>query len=218
MRRALVTAFLVALVLAPAAAAHGGGKVSTLYLSSVTAVKPAIPGVTADVLGRDDQLEIDNRSGKTLVVLGYEGEPYLKFAPRGVSVNLHSPAHYLNQDRFARVSLPPDADAKLPPKWDLVTLGRRWSWHDHRIHWMSTILPPAAKAKPGTRHLVFNWQVPIVHEGKTSQLLGTLEYVPPKGGNDLGLIVGIALPVGILLLAGAATALLVVRRRRAAVP
>lgn len=202
-----------ALVAAPGALAHGG-PASTLYLSQVTAITPAVPGVTAVVLGRDDQLELENRSGKTVTVLGYEGEPYLRFDARGVAVNVHSPAHYLNTDRYAKVAVPTSADAKLPPKWDILTLGKRWSWHDHRVHWMTTILPPAAKAAPGKAHLVLRWTVPVRVEGAgTSQIAGRLDYVPPKGDDNTGLIVGIALPVGILLLAGVATGVLVRRRR-----
>ena len=108
---------LVALVAAPGALAHGGAA-SKLFLSQVTAIKPALPGVTVVVLGR------------------------------GVAVNLHSPARYLNTDRYAKVALPTSADAKLAPEWDILTLGKRRSWHDQRIHWMSTIPPPAAKEAP----------------------------------------------------------------------
>jgi hypothetical protein len=202
-----------ALVAAPGALAHGGAA-SKLFLSQVTAVKPAVPGVTVVVLGRDDQLELENRSGKTVTVLGYEGEPYLRFDARGVAINLHSPARYLNTDRYAKVALPASADAKLPPQWDVLTLGKRWSWHDHRIHWMSTILPPAAKAAPGKPHLVFAWSVALTVAGSPAQIAGRLDYVPPQGGSNAGLILGIALPVGIILLAGAATGLLILRRRR----
>lgn len=203
----------VALVAAPGALAHGGAA-SKLFLSQVTAVTPALPGVTVVVLGRDDQLELDNRSGKTVTVLGYEGEPYLRFDASGVAVNLHSPARYLNTDRYAKVALPTSADAKRAPQWDILTLGKRWSWHDHRSHWMSTILPPAAREAPDKPQLVFAWSIPLSVGGSSAQVAGRLDYVPPQGGTDTGLIVGIALPVGIILLAGAATGLLVLRRRR----
>ena len=210
---------MVALVVVAGASAHGGGAVSKLFLSAITSIAPAIPGVTGVVLSRDDQVELDNTQGATFTVLGYEGEPYLRFSKDGVSVNLHSPARYLNSDRFAQVSLPVDADAKLAPKWEVLTLGKRWSWHDHRIHWMSTILPPAAKADPKHRHLVFDWTIPVQVAGAgTSTIAGKLTYVPPQAGSDIGLIVGIALPVGVLLLAGAATGLLVLRRRRGSAP
>ncbi len=203
----------VALAAAPGALSHGGSA-SELFLSQVTAIKPAVPGVTVLVLGRDDQIELDNRSGKTVTVLGYEGEPYLRFDASGVAVNLHSPARFLNMDRYAKVALPASADAKLPPEWDILTLGKRWSWHDHRSHWMSTILPPAAREAPDRPQLVFAWSIPLSVGGAAAQVAGRLDYVPPKEGSNTGLIVGIALPVGIILLAGAATGLLVLRRRR----
>jgi len=220
-----VAALVVAFVVATGASAHGDGAASQLFLSEITSIAPAIPGVTGVVLSRDDQIELDNAQGATFTVLGYEGEPYLRFSKDGISVNLHSPARYLNSDRFAQVSLPADANAKLAPKWDVLTLGKRWSWHDHRIHWMSTILPPAAKADPQRSHLVFDWTIPVQVAGAvagtgagTSTIAGKLTYVPPQGGSDIGLIVGIALPVGVVLLAGAASVLLVLRRRRGSTP
>lgn len=218
---AAFAAALCALVAAPGALAHGGAA-SELYLSEVTSIAPAIPGLTAVVLGRDDQIEVDNAQAASFTVLGYEDEPYLRFGPDGVEVNLHSPAYYLNQDRYAKVALPKDADARLAPKWNTVTQGRRWSWHDHRIHWMSTILPPDAKADPRSSHLVFDWKLPLRLAGAgdagtaatVAAISGRLTYVPPKGGTDTGLIIGIALPVGVVLLAGGATGFLVLRRRR----
>lgn len=211
--RAVVCGMLAALVVASAASAHGGGG-STVFVSDVTAITPTIPGFTAVVLGSDDIIQMENRSGRTVVVRGYAGEPYMMFSSRGVSVNVHSPAWYLNEDRYGRVTLPPAADAKLPPKWEIITLGRRWSWYDQRIHWMSTALPDVVKRDPGQTHLVFRWKIPIDVAGRGSaEIRGRLVYIPPKGGSNLGLIIGIALPSGLLVLAGVGT-LLIVRRRR----
>ena len=215
----VATASALALAAAPAAVAHGGGAYSKYYLSEIGSIAPAIPGVTGRVLARDDQIELDNPSRQTFTVLGYENEPYLRFSPKGVEVNVHSPAEYLNDDRYAKVTLPKDASAKAAPSWKVVTLGSRWSWHDHRIHWMSTVLPPVAKAAPKVRHLVFDWAIPlrVEHAGRaatTTTIRGSLVYVPARGGTDAGLIIGIALPVGVVLLAGAATGFLVLRRRR----
>ena len=220
---AMAVLAVAALAAAPAALAHGGNAVSKLYLSEVTSIQRTPPGVSAVVLGRDDRLEIANPQKATFVILGYENEPYLRFSPKGVEVNVHSPAEYLNNDRFAKVSLPREADAKLAPAWTTLTLGSRWSFHDHRIHWMSTTLPPVAKAAPKRPQLVFYWKVPFVlgPDAKAAgaargAVQGQLTYVPPKSGVDTGLIVGIALPVGVVLVAGAATGLLLLRRRRQA--
>ncbi len=59
-------------------------------------------GLKLKVLYGDDQVWLDNRSGKTIVIDGYGGEPYLRFAPDGIYVNVNSPAGYLNQDRYAQ--------------------------------------------------------------------------------------------------------------------
>ncbi len=214
---ALLAALAAALALAPGASAHGGGKVSKSFLSTVVSIEPALVGLTAVIHERDDRIEMVNDTGRTLTVLGYENEPYIRFTPTGVSVNMHSPAYYLNEERFGDVALPPEADAKSAPKWTQVTESTQYEWHDHRIHWMSTILPPAAQADRTKQARIFDWKIPMRADGgSTVAINGTLDYVPTKDGSNIGLILGIALPVAIVLLAGAATTFLVVRRRRAA--
>ena len=152
MRRCCGAAVLALLALATAATgalAHGGG--STDYISEVSAVRPAA-GVDVTVLDRDDRLELRNDSGRTVVVEGYDGEPYARLLPDGtVAVNLNSPAYYLNQDRFAKVDLPARADGDAPPAWKVVDRSGRFEWHDHRMHWMGAGRPrpaglPAAPA------------------------------------------------------------------------
>jgi hypothetical protein len=55
----------------------------TNYQTRITAITPAIPGLSMRVLDRGDQLELTNVTGRDLVVLGYEGEPYLRVGPAG---------------------------------------------------------------------------------------------------------------------------------------
>ena len=73
-------------------------------------------GLQLKVLYGDDQVWLDNRSGKTVVIDGYSGEPYLRFGPDGIYVNVNSPAGYLNQDRYAKSAVPKSASAKAPPE------------------------------------------------------------------------------------------------------
>ena len=61
-----------------------------------------------DILEGDDRLALTNSTGEPLVVLGYEGEPYLRFDAKGVHENVRSPAATLNDDRYARLELPAD--------------------------------------------------------------------------------------------------------------
>src|SRR5688572_17371795 len=94
------------LLLAPAAASHGpaGGQG---YVSTVAGLEPNVLGVQVAVLGGDDRLRLANYSGKTIVVLGYDGEPFLRFAEDGVFENVRSPATYLSRERDpAKIRLP----------------------------------------------------------------------------------------------------------------
>ena len=196
MRRALPLAALVAAVLVPGAAAHfGTAKLG--YHSTITAVEPRMPGLRFKILSGDDQVWLDNRSGKTVIIKGYAGEPYLRFAPAGIFVNVNSPASYLNQDRYGKVEVPKTATAKAKPSWEKLAGGNVWAWHDHRIHYMSPIPPPQIKAQPRKRHHVFDWKVPAAENGKSFFVAGSLDYKPPpKKDFPYGLVISLAALVG----------------------
>ena len=105
-----------------AARAHPGSTL-TGYVSTVSAVVPNVLGVNALVLGGDDRLRISNYSGKTIVILGYEGEPYLRFDTSGVYANVRSPAAHLNRFRRPRPLEPGVADSSARPRWRRVAPG-----------------------------------------------------------------------------------------------
>ena len=185
--RLVIVGVLAALVLSPAAAAHGGG--GTNYRSEVTAVTPA-DGLIVLVLDNDDRLRLTAERETT--VLGYEREPYLRFTSAGVFRNARSPATYLNEERFGGVELPAEADPKAKPRWVKVADGRTYEWHDHRIHWMSTIPPRQVRDAPDARHHVFDWRVPISVEGQPGAIAGTLDYEPSSSRFRPVLIVPLA--------------------------
>ncbi len=205
-------ALLVSLVASPLAVAHGPGEAEG-YLSKVSRITPALPGLRARVIEGDEKLRLTNGTGRPLVILGYSGEPYLRFSGRGIEVNLHSSAYYLNRDRYAKTAVPAAANDKPPAKWKLVGSGNTYAWHDHRIHWMSTIPPPPVKSSPSKPHHVFDWRVLARAGGSGLTIAGSLDYVPqPKSSSHTALYAGIAGGAGIaLLLAGW---LLLSRRRR----
>ena len=178
MRRALAAVVLLACLLAPGAEAHyGTGKLG--YRSTIRAVEPRVNGIQTKVLYGDDQVWLDNRSGETIVIDGYGGEPYLRFAPTGIFVNVNSPAGYLNQDRYGKTVPPKSASARAQPEWQKLTGGKVWAWHDHRIHYMSPEFPPRIKAAPRKPHHVFDWRVPATADGKRFFIAGSLDYRPP---------------------------------------
>lgn len=193
----VAAAALAALVLAGPASPHGG---VPGYTSTITAVRPAQPGVTITVSGGDDRLRLENTSGRELVILGYDGEPYLRFGPDGVFRNTRSPATYLNDDRYGQVQLPAEADPKAEPQWEQV--GRAddaYEWHDHRIHWMSPEAPPQVRRAPDEPHHVFDWEVPGTAGGESFVVAGSLDYAPPAGGGSV--IPYVAAPIAAVLIA-----------------
>ena len=197
MRRgpALAAVGLAAVLLPPGAGAHfGTGKKG--YRSRIVAVKPNMPGLRLKILYGDDQVLLDNRSGKTIIIRGYSGEPYLRFGPDGIYVNSHSPAVFLNQDRYAQTAVPKSATATARPFWQKLAGGEVWAWHDHRIHYMSPIPPKPIRDAPRKPHHVFDWKVPATENGKRFFITGSLDYKPPP---QKGFPTGLAIALGSLI-------------------
>jgi hypothetical protein len=198
---------LIALAAAPAANAHQG---NPNYRSVVDRVVPKVPGLRLQVLNLDDRLELQNRTGKTVTIQGYQGEPYARVLGDGtVEVNRNSPAFYLNNDRTSTGTVPANATAGARPDWQLVDRAGRFQWHDHRIHWMSSI-PPKQVTDKSKRTKVFDWKVPVQVGSTNGAVDGTLFWAGTGGG---GAPVGAYAGLGVIALLGL-VAVVVVRRRR----
>ncbi|MGK2948310.1 MAG: hypothetical protein ACSLFP_07035 [Acidimicrobiales bacterium] len=164
---------------APAAADPAG---PSDYRSVVTGIEPSVEGVSPSIVGGDSFLELTVDEGLELIVLGYTGEPYLRFRADGtVDRNRLSPATYLNEDRSAAAPIPPDVVAAnagddVPgPEWEEVATGGSYAWHDHRVHWMSESAPPVERGEQvGGEY--DPWRVPLVIDGETVEVVGTLTY------------------------------------------
>ncbi len=211
--RLLAVALLAAVVIVPAALAHPRAKgYARGFQSKVVAVRPEVAGLSIRVVGGDDRLRVENRSGTELIVLGYDGEPYLRIGPDGVFRNVRSPAVYLNEDRFARVSVPLSADPGARPAWKQVSPRAVWQWHDHRIQWMALGPPPAVRQAPKSSHRIFAWRVPARLGDRPLAVTGRLDYVPPPGGGTSSSLVALVVITGIGVLL--ALGLLFLRLRR----
>jgi hypothetical protein len=196
--RLVVAALLTSLVACPAAAGHGDGAARG-YKSRVTSVQPSLAGLAVEVVAGDDQLRLHNETGVTVVVEGYDGEPYLRFAAAGgVFRNAHSPATYLNEDRYGAVAVPASASKSAGPRWERVADDHRYAWHDHRIHWMSRIDPPKVRAAKDKRHHVFDWTVPATAGGKPLAIRGSLDYAPPPKGSFNALLIVPLVALGVM--------------------
>lgn len=196
-----------ALAAGPAYAHGGDAPDATAYRTTVTAITPAEPGLQIRAVEAGARLELVNRTGRTVEVLGYSGEPYLEVRPDGTFENVHSPATYLNRTLTGTTPVPATADPTAPPQWRRVTHDAAVRWHDHRTHWMSSQPPPTATADPDRKHRLRTWEVPLRDGVRTFAVRGTLDWEPPPNPTLWW--------AGALLTAAAVTALgaLATRRR-----
>lgn len=208
LRAAAAIAVALCLAAVPAASAHEG---NPSFRSTIRAIEPPASGVTAEIVNYDDSITLRNASGRTVAVEGYEGEPYVRIAADGtVAVNHNAPTYFLNEDRFAEgVDVPKSAGADAPPDWQTVDRTGRYVWHDHRIHWMSRSTPPQVE-DDSERTKVFDWKVPLTVGDEQTTIAGSLIWV---GEPASGFPIGAAVALGVVLLAGAASVVIVRRRR-----
>ena len=204
-----ICAFLaLAMTVAPVATAHQGNPNFKSEINSIGTAGVA-DGIALTVKNYDDGLELVNRSGKVVMVLGYDGEPYLRFSPDGtVEVNLNSPSYYLNEDRFADVEVPARADPEAVPEWQQIDDTGVSYWHDHRSHYMGEGIPVQVTDED-TVTKVFDYRIPLMIDGEAVNARGTLTWV----GSDDGVPIAPFIALALLALAGGAW--LVLRRRRA---
>jgi hypothetical protein len=175
----------------------------TDYRTTVVAVTPPTDSIEVEVVGGDAFLQLTSDPGTTVMVVGYEGEPYLRFRADGVVLeNQRSPTTYLNESRYGTTA-PPGADPALPPDWLPVGSDGRYAWHDHRAHWMSQEPPP--QALPGDR--ILESAVPLRVDGVDVSVAVATDWLPRP--SRVPLYVGAGVAAGLVALA------LVLRRRLA---
>ena len=183
------------------------------YRSTITKITPPQPGLELEVLGFDQNLLLINKTGKTVLVRGYELEPYARILADGtVQENVNSPATYLNSDRYGKATVPPSAGADEPAAWKTLNRTGRLIWHDHRMHWMGSDsgAPPTVKV-PSKQAKGFDYEVPLNVGGAPVKVAGTLVWVGEQGG---GAPVGAIVAFVLVLLVALAVVVIVRRRRR----
>jgi hypothetical protein len=180
-RFALIVA-VVAGALAPAtpASAHSGDTPdATAYRTTVTGISTPEKGLSVRAVEAGARLELVNKTGHTVEILGYAGEPYLAVKPDGTWENTSSPAAYRNQTLTGDTPVPATADPTAPPTWRRVSTSTTVRWHDQRTHWLSPGLPPQAQADPSHSHRLRDWIVPLREGVRTFEISGTLDWLPP---------------------------------------
>ena len=159
----------------PASAHPGTIQLAVDYRTRVTAVAPHLAGVEVRFVADGSKLELRNASGRTVEVLGYQGEPWLQVRADGVWINARSPSQWLDLPDGPQKSA---ADANAAPEWQRSSGETYARWHDHRTVWHGNA-PPQVRADPDQEHRIRDWTVPLRAGDETSQITGTLDWLPP---------------------------------------
>ena len=182
------------------AAAHGaGGIVATNFETSVDGITPALPGVEVRVIEAGDRLELRN-DGAEVVVLGGQGEPYLRVGPDGAFENRRSPTAERNRVRVHDPSAPGGGDPAAPPDWRRLSAEPVARWHEHTVHWMAPRNPPEVERSPDERHVVIpRWEIQLQRGQERAVVFGSLDWIPgPSPAPWFGLIGAAFLGIGAL--------------------
>jgi hypothetical protein len=156
-----------------------GGVQPRNYETKLLRVAPQVPGVELTVVDLGDRLQLTNDTPHDVIVLGYDGEPYLRVGPRGVFENSRSPATYLNRSNIPTSKPPKRANSSAAPAWHKVSSSTTTTWHDHRAHFMGTDDPPSVQRDPSVRRVVDRWTVELRTQGRKIRASGELVWVPP---------------------------------------
>jgi hypothetical protein len=171
----LISCAFVVIATANPAAAHSLSH-SKNYVTTVDDVQPAVDGLKVSAAPNGSYLTITNLTGKTVMVLGYLGEPYVKITPHGVWQNMRAPTAYLNETVIR--GMPRDVSATAAPTWRQISTASAYRYHDHRIDWGGVGMPDVVKQNPGKAHLIAHWAVPMVVGGTPVTVTGTLRWKP----------------------------------------
>jgi hypothetical protein len=162
---------LVALVgLAHPAVAHAHGPIDPEASDNLARITHVPAGLQARVVDGDLRLWLQVPRSERVVVLDYQGAPYLRFTSQGVQTNENSPMFYLNLVPPITPSI--KLTAKLRPAWHEVSHGRVAEWHDGRLEALATDLQA-----PGAR-VLGRWYVPLTVNGHAARITGVLDHAP----------------------------------------
>ena len=214
----IVAALLIVWAALLPSTAFADPPVATDYRSSVVAIDPPTPTVHVSIVGGDSFVSLRVDRGTSVDVVGYSGEPYLRFLPTGeVLENRASVTYYTSRSRYGS-SVPASVGPSTPPQWERVATDGEYVWHDHRTHWMNPS-PPLGR-HPGD--VILEARVPLVVDGGqvSVEVISTWEPAPSPVAAWLGLAAGAVLaaaavvwrrhrPVAVAIVAVAGVAALV---------
>lgn len=170
---------LTGLVVAPAAAGDSSSPDAAYYRSTVSAIQPAVPGLEVSVGAKDGLVMLVNHTGKTVTVVGYGNEDYLRISPSGVEENTNSLTSAINASQSLD-KLPASSAAGLtqqPAHWVSRSDQPTASWRDYRVLWTNKQRPPIVADDPHHPHEVFAWAVQLRIGSQPVLVLGDVRWI-----------------------------------------
>ncbi len=172
----------------------------TDYRSEVVAIDPPTPTIEVSIVGGDSFVLLRVDPGVEVEIMGYQDEPYLRFAADGsVFENQRSPATYINGSRYGGGTIPDDVRPDDEPEWAEVAGpgSGEYAWHDHRAHRMQTGDPVGAERGD----LILDELLPIVVDGVDVDIRieSTWMPAPSRWPAVLGAIAGVVVVAAALL-------------------
>jgi hypothetical protein len=151
---------------------------SKYYLSTVTSVQPAVPGLYLRI-DRDGWVTLSNSGDQQVTVIGYAGEDYLRIGPNGAEENTAALSSAINT-RSGLDMLPADATANAthqPAHWVMRNARPWFTWRDYRVEWTGKDRPSIVARDPHGQHQVFTWALQL-RSGRTPvQVLGQVRWI-----------------------------------------
>lgn len=197
---ALMGLAVMAVILAHSTPAGADSAGPTDFETEIIGWNPPVSGIELGVVGGDSFVSLKVVSGVEVVVIGYQGEPYLRFEADGtIRRNERSPTRWQNEERYGVDDQPDGADPKAQPEWVEVANGGSYLWHDHRAHWMNPEHPPGAE--PGD--IILEHVIPLLVDGAEvdvgvrSRLLAPASRWPWLAGGAVALMVVVGALVGL---------------------
>jgi len=186
------------IALVPGSATFADAPGPTDYSSRITAVEtldglPLPEGVSISIEGHDSFLALTVPKGVAAEVPGYEGESYLNIDPDcTTSENQRSMSTWYNKDRFGGETSTDLVDNDANPDWKIIGSSCSVAWHDHRIHYMSSI--PPINAEPGD--VIVTDSIALTIDGRDVVVYVESELVAPA--SQLPAIIGMMMALAIV--------------------
>ncbi len=147
---------------------------SRAHINHSSGVSPTLSALPSTLTGVQVQLTetlapqllVANPTSKSLIVLGQDGQPFLRLSPQGAEANTRHPD-------WLKTYLPGGLPGRRPevgttPLWKSVKSSPTWGWFDARL-------------QPASRKAGETWSIPVLLDGKASEIRGSFQATLQSG-------------------------------------